>query len=296
MGHLEEGAITAANVLAAKGLDGSSFHFPIAITFHFKGMADLDWWQRHSSRFGARRINHPQADDSPTHWGHVLSSYPISVWNIESDGVPIVFVGPLLSGPWGAVALEELKVFGLEYVIGIGAAGAFSERLRIGDIVIADRAIVSDGASKAYTEDAVVYPSPVMQSLAEETFRRSGRAVDHACVWQSDALYRESLERRDAWRKQGAECVNAETSTLYAVSRALGIESVYLAWISDSTASGKWTGWGKGIWRAPAGEQSPPAPKGDSPLEAMEDLAIEMAREIKRTRFGAKRESESRAG
>ena len=279
-----KGAITAADVLAGKGLNGSTFHFPIAITFNFKGMADLAWWQSHSSRFAPKRINHPGLDDSSMHWGKVLSSCPISVWNIETEGVPIIFVGPLQFGPHGAVALEELKVFGLEYVIGVGAVGAFSERLNIGDILIADRAIVSDGTSKVYTDEPVVYPSSFMQSLAEETFHRSGLPVDHTCVWQSDALYRESLESRKAWRMQGAECVNCETSTLYAVSRELGIESVSLNWVTDSTVSGKWTGWG-GLWVPPAGKQ-PPVPQHRYPLEVMEDLAIEMAREIKRTKFG----------
>jgi len=283
--YRHKGAITAADVLAGKGLDASTFHFPIAIAFYFKGMADLAWWQHHSARFGGRRVNHPKQDDSNMHWGKVLSSCPISLWNIEPEGVPIVFAGPLLFGPWGAVALEELKVFGLEYVIGVSAVGAFSERLSIGDILIADRAIVSDGASKAYTDEPVVHPSPFMQSLAEETFRRSGLPVNHTCVWQSDALYREPLESRNAWRARGAECVNCETSTLYAVSRELGIQSVSLNWVTDATTSGTWTGWG-GPWTPPAGGQPHPTPQRRSPLEVMEDLAIEMAREIKRTRFG----------
>lgn len=282
--HRPKGAITAADMLAAKGLDGSSFHLPIAIAFHFKGMADLAWWRTYSARFGANRVNHPRLDDSPLHWGKVLSSCPISIWNIETEGVPVIFVGPMVFGPWVAVALEELKVFGLEYVIGIGAVGAFSERLSIGDILIAERAIVSDGASKAYTQDPTVYPSPYMQSLAEGAFLRGGQPVNRTCVWQSDALYRESLESREAWRAQGAECVNCETSTLYTVSRELGVESISLHWVTDSTASGKWTGWG-GLWTAPSAGQPCPAPQRRSPLEVMEDLAIDIAREIKRTRF-----------
>lgn len=279
-----KGAINAANTLAAKGLDRSSFHFPIAIAFNLKGMAGLDWWLPHSSRFGAKRINHPQADDSPMHWGKVLSSCPISVWNIEDEGVPIVFVGPLMYGGWVSVALEELKVFGLEYVIGIGAVGAFSERLNIGEIVIADRSIVSDGTSKLYTDEPMTYPSPFMQSLAEETFRRNELPANHTCVWQSDAVYRESLESRKAWREQGAECVNCETSTIYTASKELGIEAVSLNWVTDSTVSGKWTGWG-GFWTPPVDGQSSPTPQRRSPLEIMEDLAIEMAREIKRVKF-----------
>lgn len=282
---MDQGAITARRMLADKGLDASTFHFPIAIAFYFKGMADLPWWQQHSARLGAKRINHPRKDDSPLHWGKVLSSCPISIWNIEAEGVPIIFVGPLLYGPWGAAAMEELKVFGLKYVIGIGASGAFSDRLRIGDILIVDRAIVSDGASKAYTDASVVHPSPAMKTLAEETLRRNGMAVDHTCVWQSDAIYRESLQARESWRRQGAECVNCESSTLYTVSQALGIQSVALTWITDSTVSGSWTGWGKNDAPAQQGPATPPPPMQNSPLVVMEDLAIEMAREIKRTNF-----------
>jgi uridine phosphorylase len=111
-----------------------------------------------------------------------------------------VFVGPLLYGPWAAAALEELKVFGLEHVIGFGCAGAFSERLSIGSIQVAERAIVSDGASRAYTDDHFVFPSQEVLSLAERTLHSQGLPINGTCVWQSDALYRESLEARQAWR------------------------------------------------------------------------------------------------
>ena len=279
--YKQKGAISAADMLASKGLDASTFHFPIAIAFCLKGMADLQWWQPHSARFGAKRVNHPKLDDSSLHWGKVISSCPVSIWNIEEKGVPIIFTGPLMYGPWVAAALEELKVFGLEYIIGIGAAGAFSERLKIGEILIADSAIVSDGASKVYTSEPIAYSSPHMQSLAEETFRRNGLSVNHTCVWQSDAVYRESLDSRKTWREQGAECVNCETSALYTVSRELGIEAVSLNWITDSTSSGTWTGWG-GLWSESDNEQQTPK---RSPQETMEDMAMEMAREIKRTKY-----------
>lgn len=282
--HEHKYVIIAENVLAAKGLDRSTFHFPIAIAFYFKGMADLYWWQSHNLRLGAKRVNHPKLDDSYMHWGKVISSYPISIWNIETEGIPIVFVGPLLSGPWGAVALEELKVFGLEYVIGIGAAGAFSERLKIGDILIADRAIVSDGTSKAYTDEPISYPSSTMKSLAEKVFLRNDLPINYTCIWQSDALYRESLESRKSWLAQGAECVNGETSTLYTVSKELSIKSISLNWITDSTVSGSWTGWG-GLWVPKSDQPLSQTSPNRSPLEVMEDLAIEIAREIKLTKF-----------
>ena len=118
-------------------------------------MADIKTWEKQVSRFNARRINHPKSDNSRLHWGKIIQ-WPMSVWNIEDFGIPIIFVGPVLSGPWVAMALEELKVLGLKYAIGIGAYGSFSEKLQIDDLVIADNAVVSDGTSKEYSNDLYV--------------------------------------------------------------------------------------------------------------------------------------------
>ena len=130
----KEFIITAAQRLAEKELDSDVFNFPVAIFSFFKTMADLGAWEKQASRFHAKRINHPKSDDSRLHWGKIIQ-WPMSIWNIEDSGIPIVFVGPVLSGPWVAMALEELKVLGLEYAIGIGACGSFSEDLGIDDIL-----------------------------------------------------------------------------------------------------------------------------------------------------------------
>ena len=124
----KEFIITADQRLNEKELDLDVFNFPIAIFSFFKSMADIETWENQAGRFNVRRINHPKSDDSRLHWGKVIQ-WPMSVWNIEDAGIPIVFVGPVLFGPWVAIALEELKALGLKYAIGIGAYGSFSERL-----------------------------------------------------------------------------------------------------------------------------------------------------------------------
>ena len=112
--------ITADQRLNEKELDLDVFNFPIAIFSFFKTMAEIETWEKQVSRFDAKRINHPKSDDSRLHWGKIIQ-WPMSIWNIENFGIPIVFVGPVLSGPWCAMALEELKVLGLKYAIGIGS-------------------------------------------------------------------------------------------------------------------------------------------------------------------------------
>ena len=271
----QEFIITADQRLNEKELDLEVFNFPIAIFSFFKAMADVGAWEKQVSRFKATRINHPQSDDSRLHWGKVIQ-WPMSIWNIEDSGIPIIFVGPVLSGPWVAMALEELKVLGLKYAIGIGAYGSFSEKLQIDDLVLADKAVVSDGTSKEYSTDLYVRPSKRLLDLTEKVFRREEYKIKNSCVWTLDAMYRESVEKMKTWSKTGADCVNMETGTFYTVADELGIEAIYFGFVLDLIHTEEWTGWG-GL----DGELTNKRNNSISNLTLVEDLAVKLAREIK---------------
>jgi len=273
----EEFVITADQRLNEKELDLDVFNFPIAIFSFFKTMADVETWEKQASRLNAKRINHPKSDDSRLHWGKIIQ-WPMSIWNIEELGIPIIIVGPVLSGPWVAMALEELKVLGLKYAIGIGAYGSFSDELQIDDIVIADNAIISDGTSKEYSNDSEAKPTKRLLDLVEVILQRENQKYKTASVWTLDAMYRESIEKMKMWRKSGAECVNMETGTFYTVARELDIESIYFGFILDLIHIEEWTGWG-GL----DDELKSKVDDTKSNLMIVEDLAVELAREIKKS-------------
>ena len=272
----EEFIITADQRLNEKELDLDVFNFPIAIFSFFKTMADIETWEKQASRLNAKRINHPKSDDSRLHWGKIIQ-WPMSIWNIEELGIPIIIVGPVLSGPWVAMALEELKVLGLKYAIGIGAYGSFSDELQIDDIVIADNAIISDGTSKEYSNDSEAKPTKRLLDLVEVIFQRENQKYKTASVWTLDAMYRESIEKMKMWSKRGAECVNMETGTFYTVARELDIESIYFGFVLDLIHTEEWTGWG-GL----DDELKSKVDDTKSNLVMVEDLAVELAREIKK--------------
>lgn len=272
----EEFIITADQRLNEKELDLDVFNFPIAIFSFFKTMADIETWERQASRLNAKRINHPKSDDSRLHWGKIIQ-WPMSIWNIEELGIPIIIVGPVLSGPWVAMAVEELKVLGLKYAIGIGAYGSFSDELQIDDIVIADNAIISDGTSKEYSNDSEAKPTKRLLDLVEVILQRENQKYRTASVWTLDAMYRESIEKMKMWSKRGAECVNMETGTFYTVARELDIESIYFGFVLDLIHTEEWTGWG-GL----DDELESKVDDTKSNLVMVEDLAVELAREIKK--------------
>ena len=272
----EEFIITADQRLNEKELDLDVFNFPIAIFSFFKTMADIETWEKQASRLNAKRINHPKSDDSRLHWGKIIQ-WPMSIWNIEELGIPIIIVGPVLSGPWVAMAVEELKVLGLKYAIGIGAYGSFSDELQIDDIVIADNAIISDGTSKEYSNDSEAKPTKRLLDLVEVILQRENQKYKTASVWTLDAMYRESIEKMKMWSKRGAECVNMETGTFYTVARELDIESIYFGFVLDLIHTEEWTGWG-GL----DDELKSKVDDTKSNLVMVEDLAVELAREIKK--------------
>ena len=272
----EEFIITADQRLNEKELDLDVFNFPIAIFSFFKTMADIETWEKQASRLNAKRINHPKSDDSRLHWGKIIQ-WPMSIWNIEEIGIPIIIVGPVLSGPWVAMAVEELKVLGLKYAIGIGAYGSFSDELQIDDIVIADNAIISDGTSKEYSNDSEAKPTKRLLDLVEVILQRENQKYKTASVWTLDAMYRESIEKMKMWSKRGAECVNMETGTFYTVARELDIESIYFGFVLDLIHTEEWTGWG-GL----DDELESKVDDTKSNLVMVEDLAVELAREIKK--------------
>jgi uridine phosphorylase len=267
--------INADQRLNEKELDLDVFNFPIAIFSFFKAMADVEIWEKQASRLNAKRINHPQSDDSRLHWGKIIQ-WPMSIWNIEDSGIPIIIVGPVLSGPWVAMALEELKVLGLKYAIGIGACGSFSEKLQIDDLIIADNAIISDGTSKEYSNDPEAEPSKKLLKMIETYFSSQKQPYKKACVWTLDAMYRETTVKMKKWRKSGAECANMETGTFYAVSKELGVDSIYFSFVLDLIHMEEWTGWG-GL----DDELKSKVVSSKSNLEMVENLAVGLAREIK---------------
>ena len=116
----------------------------------------------------------------------------------------------------------------------------------------------------------------MLLDLTEEIFKRESQDSKKACVWTTDALYRESIEKMKMWSKRGTECVNMETGTFYTVARELEIESIYFGFILDLIHTEKWTGWG-----SLDDELKSKAGNIRSNLVMVEDLAVELAREIK---------------
>ena len=153
----------------------------------------------------------------------------------------VLAIDCLYGGPMSATVIEELAHYGIEKVIGYGFAGSLTRHVSVGEIVLADAAIVSDGTSREYLSgDEWVYPAPELADCVRQCAAKNGIAIRGGKVWTTDAIYREYPEKVKQWRQRGAEIVNMDTSHFYAVSKVVGIKAVYACIISDSTEAPVW--------------------------------------------------------
>ena len=140
-----------------------------------------------------------------------------------------------------ATVMEELAHYGINKVVGYGYAGSLTQAIPVGQIVLADSAIVSDGTSREYLPDAeLVYPDGEVARQFRTCAAAAGVTIRKARVWTTDAIYREYPERIARWREAGAEVVNMDVAHFYAVSSVVGMSAVYACVVSDCVEGPTW--------------------------------------------------------
>ena len=229
----EQPVLTPQQVLQLRGVDLGEFHFDVAVLC-FRG--------REASRsvidaFSATRVDRNILYGSAAYVGCV------------GDRRIVVLPEVIWGGPATAILVEELACLGVQVAVGYGAAGSLVSPEHIGKMLVAERALCSDGTSREYTDAPHVRPAPGLLRLATTIAAQEGVPSVAGAVHTTDALYQEWPDRIQRWREAGASFVNLETSPFYAVAAFRGIRAVYLGLVSDYV--GDPGGWQHGFWSRP---------------------------------------------
>ena len=140
-------------------------------------------------------------------------------------------------GPVTAIVIEELFTLGVRTLIGFGAGGSINPAIHPGAIFVAEKAICTDGTSRAYSDQVDCGPDP--QLLEYYSDRREELDALFLSGLTTDSLYRETPKKIENWRRLGADFINLEVSPFYVVCRILGIRAIYVGLITDSVGE-KW--------------------------------------------------------
>lgn len=160
--------------------------------------------------------------------------------NPSSAGISLI--GPVVGAPYAVMVLETLIAWGAQEIFFLGWCGSISEKVKIGDIIVATSALVDEGTSGHYknNETRVSFPAASMLTTLNDALRQNQADFHNGVIWSTDAIYRETREKVKYFQRRDAIGVEMEISALFTVAKFRGVDLGAMAVVSDELASFKW--------------------------------------------------------
>jgi purine-nucleoside phosphorylase len=153
----------------------------------------------------------------------------------------VSLVGPCLGAPAAVMIFEKLALLGAKKIFILGCCGSLQENIRIGDMIIPEKAIRDEGTSFHYAEENFVPKAGrKIIGLVSKACKEEGIPYKKGKVWTTDAPYRETAEKVRKLQKENILGVDMELSALFTVAHLKRIELGGLLIVSDELSSLTW--------------------------------------------------------
>ncbi len=139
-------------------------------------------------------------------------------------GLPIIAVSTGVGGSSASLAVEELHNLGVHTMIRVGSAGAYQSNIDLGDLIIAEGAIIDDGVSKTYID--TIYPACPNSDLLFKIIEVC-KDLNYPChtgvVHSHETFYHDdNVKQEEKWSKLGVLGADFESAGLFVVGRIRG--------------------------------------------------------------------------
>jgi len=139
--------------------------------------------------------------------------------------------------------VEKLIAYGVKKIIAIGSAGSLQPKLSAGSVVVCDRAIRDDGISQHYIPPSYDIKGPKqMVNMFQDILKKANIPYWTGASWTINAIYRETPQEVDYYKKQNVLTVDAEAAALFAVGKHRNVPIGIVLVISDVLLS-------SGVWK-----------------------------------------------
>ncbi len=161
---------------------------------------------------------------------------------LDETNLKVAIVGRFgMGSPVVSALLEELIAFGVKKFISIGTAGTLQKDIKIGSIMVCEKAIRDEGTSYHYLcSSKYAYASKEMTERIKKSLDKFKLKYFVGTSWTIDAPYRETVAEAREYQKEGVATVEMEASALFAVARYRNVELGAIFTISDSLAELEW--------------------------------------------------------
>ena len=165
-------------------------------------------------------------------------------------GVTVSTMSTGIGGPSIAIGIEELSELGVHTLIRVGTCGAAQPEIKMGDLVIAQGAVRSEGTPNGYIplEYPAIASLDVVEALVEAA-RASGARYHVGIIRSVDSLYSDLVpdsmprphlrDELEMWSKAGVLSNDMESSTLFVVGRLRKLRAGTINLCVDDVGAGE---------------------------------------------------------
>lgn len=169
------------------------------------------------------------------------AGYHRPVYIIKYNNKEFTLFNAGISGAWISSDIEELHYCGVENFIIFGNCGVLDKKIEDCSIIIPNRAFRDEGTSYHYLPDSeyIDLSSKYKTKFIEILNKYSFDYVEGA-TWTIDAFYRETKEKINYFKNNGAVCVEMEASVIAAVCEHKNCNYFTFYYAGDNLDSVEW--------------------------------------------------------
>lgn len=157
------------------------------------------------------------------------------------QGVPLAVVGPAIGAPYAVMVLEKLIALGGRWFVACGWCGSLRPEVRIGDLVLPERAYSEEGTSRHYPPlPAGPQPDPALAALIQQELAARGIPCHRGEIWTTDAIYRETKRKVKEYGDLGRLAVEMELAALFTVAAYRQVALAGLLVVADELHTLTW--------------------------------------------------------
>ncbi|MBQ7307542.1 MAG: nucleoside phosphorylase [Clostridia bacterium] len=169
------------------------------------------------------------------------STMVVNLYQIIFQNTPII----VFHSPMGASAcvgiFEQIQELGIENFLYTGMCGCLVNDIKQQSIIIPTLSLRDEGTSYHYQKpsDEIELDKNVV-TILEDTIKNLNLSYTKGKTWSTDAIFRETIEKVNKRKSQGAIVVDMECSALCAVSKFRNKRFGQIFYVEDNLSNDKY--------------------------------------------------------
>ncbi len=137
--------------------------------------------------------------------------------------------------------LDLLNAMGVTKVMFCGGGGVLDKNIEVGQILVVDGAIRDEGFSYHYVDPSrYIYTKPEVTDKIVRYLEENSISYIRGLTWTTDAIFRETADRIERRKSEGAKIVEMEQAGCIAVAQFRGFDYGALIYGGDDVSQDEW--------------------------------------------------------